>query len=131
MRLSFVSPDEFATESEEQARVAEAAGVPRRDAQLVGDLTKRQPEPAKSMNRYQVVEATVPLGIRVQLINESKLAMPPGSGFWQDAFDKRPRSFQFLVREVLRSRPPSSWSWIRREVVSAHVVSAMRPSNRL
>jgi hypothetical protein len=93
LRLSLVFSDEFETESEEQARVAEAAGVPRRDAQLVGDLTKRQPEPAKSMHRYQAVEATVPLGIRVQLINQSKLAMPPGSGFWKDVFNKRPRPF--------------------------------------
>jgi hypothetical protein len=31
--------------------------------------------------------------MRVEFINECKLAIPPGSGFWQDAFDKRPRPF--------------------------------------
>ena len=52
-----------------------------------------EPEPAKSMHRYQAVEAAVPPSIRMQLINQSKLAMPPGSGFWKDAFNKRPRPF--------------------------------------
>jgi hypothetical protein len=42
------------------------------------------------MHRYQAVEATVPLGMHVELTNESKLAMPPGSDFWKDTFDKRP-----------------------------------------
>jgi hypothetical protein len=82
LRLSFVSPDEFATESEEQARGAEAPGVPRCEVQFTGDLTKRHTEPTKAMHRHQAVEATVALGMQVELINERKLAMPPHSGFW-------------------------------------------------
>jgi hypothetical protein len=92
--------------------------VPRRDAQLIGDLTKRQPKSAKAMHRSQTVKATVPLGVRVELINERKLAIPPGSGFWKDSFDKRPRPFQLLVREPLRSRPTSPRPSIPPKVLS-------------
>jgi hypothetical protein len=104
--------------------------MPRRDVQLVGDLTKRQPKPAKTMHRSQAVKATVPLGMRVELINERKLAIAPGSGFWKDAFDKRPRPFQLLVRELVRSRPTPPRFRIRRKVLSVDVVGTVRPSNR-
>jgi hypothetical protein len=104
--------------------------MPRRDGQLVGDLTERQPKPAKAMHRSQAVEATVPLGIRMELVNERKLAIPPGSGSWKDALDKRPRPFQLLVRELLWSRPTSPRFRIRRQILSVDVVGTMRPSNR-
>src|SRR5712691_729241 len=76
------------------------------------------------MHGYQAVEVTVPLGIRVQLINESKLAIPPGSGLWKDAFDKGPRTLKFLVRELLRRRPTPARSRVRRKFLSVHVVTA-------
>jgi len=128
--LRLVSAHQLPPKGQEQARGDEAAGVPRRDGQLVGDLTKRQPEPAKAMHRSQSVQATVPLGIRVELINEPKLAIPPDSGFRKDALDKQPRPFQLFVRELLRRRPTAPWFRIGREVLGVDVVGTVRPSNR-
>ncbi len=48
-----ISTHQLAAQGQERARGDEAAGVPRRDAQLVGDLTKGQPEAAKTMHRDQ------------------------------------------------------------------------------
>lgn len=125
-----VSTHQLPAKGQEQARGDEAAGVPRRDAQLLSDLTKREPKPAKAMHRRQAEEATVSFGMHVELINECKLAMPPRSGFWKDAFDKRPRPLHLLLRELLRSRPTPPWSGVGRKVLSVHVVSPVRPSNR-
>ena len=41
-----VSANELPAKREEEARGAEAPSVPRRDTQLIGDLTKREPQPA-------------------------------------------------------------------------------------
>lgn len=43
-----VSAHQLPAKGQKQARSTEAAGVPRRDAQLSGDLTERQAKPAKA-----------------------------------------------------------------------------------
>ena len=104
--------------------------MPRRDAQLARDLTKRQAEAAKSKRRDEAVEAAVDLRACMELIDEREFAMPPRPGFRKDAFDEGPRLLELLIRELFGERPASPWSGIRRKVLGGDVVRAMRSSDR-
>jgi hypothetical protein len=104
--------------------------VPWRDAQLIGDLTKREAQPAESLRRGEPVQATVPFRMSVELIDESELAIPPCSGFRKDAFDKGPRSLELRFRELLGEWPASSWSRIGRQALGVNVVRTMSSSDR-
>jgi hypothetical protein len=75
--LRLVPADELPAQRDEQACGSEAAGVARCDAQLLGDLTKRQAEAAKALYRDEAVQTTVPLGMCVQFVYECKLAIAP------------------------------------------------------
>ena len=79
--LRLVSANELAAKREEQARRAEAARVPRRDAQLIGDLTKREAEATQSLHRGEAVEATIAVRMFMELVHKGKLAIAPGPHF--------------------------------------------------
>jgi hypothetical protein len=64
--------------------------VSRRDAQLSGDLVERQSKPVKAMRGHEAVQAPIAVWMRAQLIDERELAITPGPGFGQHAFDERP-----------------------------------------
>src|ERR1700687_803171 len=85
--LRLVPANEFATESEEQARGAEPASVARRYVQLVGYLTECQGESTKAMYRREAVDAAVALGMLSQFIHERQFSVAPRLCFGQDAFD--------------------------------------------
>jgi hypothetical protein len=64
--------------------------VPRRDAQLCGDLVKGQSKPPKAMRGHEAVQAAVAVWTGVELIDECKLTITPSLSFGQHAFDERP-----------------------------------------